>query len=1287
MRAILLCLGILLGFGNAAAVVTEIGSIRGFVYGYEANSAYSNWISHASERQVSNLNVYAPWDVQTEGFGDYFIPTQLELDQWEAVVVDFLSLDLVGAQAKIDTSGFPYEVVQFQDIDSGRLFYMLRELLNDDYDTNGSEYVALHEIGSFDYGWGLYIYNPSASRPIIVNAPHPCDDYPSPVIALEAFLTWDARFLMIAGAGREVAYFPPYNSNNQSISDPSRFEQHPFNYAYRRFADQIRGLTGKIELSVQIHTYDWNKYPNEPNVMLSAGNQRNYPALPIRDDSRGRNDLINNTPWIVIPAGALGNGTDVTVYDYYSVYYDVSFPVRYDHDGTDITLFRNNTLPGAPMNQQMLYTIQPNVWDIYSPFLHVELDELPKVYTQNTTNWSWFYGYDSGTQSWDVPNRFTRFIAYYMPFVNALNSVLNEVLALDDHSGPSNPQNLRVSESGNFSIQLSWERSYAYDFDSYEISCRYVADGAMHHIIYDRNSDPQLAWQALQSFTINMYNIPQVYYFRLRARDKNGNYSVYTNELKVFRGGTNLSSFIATPSDNQVVLEFACSVQNIHGFKIFRAVEGSNFESLSDWVLNPLLLPNANGTYVYSDTRVQNGTLYRYRIGYDYLNGADFIDWRIRTVSPYRAYVIRLTNGFNGQTDDMQVGISPLASDALDGHDIERNPSGSWMAIVSWLSGGTTTLARDIRRSYPLSNSYKVWNLKTVCYTAFAPLSMSADPEMLLSAAGDLLLFDETAGIWHDLRDGSYAWINTSTSFRHFKLYWGYQIPRFEIPHVPDFSIPQGGNYFFAWQTVNHNRLQSLSLSLLHDQGELTIAEGLPTWTTQFDYTAIMAPLLSARLKITGHLSDGSSLTAISSWQFDVVPFNISFQEPAGYSLISVPILGFEQSLSSLLGSQALAWRMNTAGNWQPTQNISFGNAHLIRHPQAWNFAPPSTANTQVYMTNVLPGWNTLPNPHYHRYRVADLRYIYQGVSLSHSQALAAGLTISKTMLLDKGSRVSSDVIPPLKGFQLLWLGAGPAQIVFDPSIHDDSVQNQEDIWHLRLRAEDGYMLADAVELGSADAATEDLDAFYDLPKPTELPMQSLRLSLFQQSGAHHLQSEYKGLYPFYDEHGKTWQIRLYAPENSPLRFSMESFALPPDYSVELILNGSSTMLIPNGFVWVDPGAAGYLSGSIVVRSFPYSPRLPNRLPQQGFSAFPNPFKDGVSIRLDTIKNETLNLAVYNIRGQKVRELYNGKPLSGKLELFWDGKDESSRQTAAGIYFIRVSSPSGSVQRKILRGK
>ena len=126
--------------------------------------------------------------------------------------------------------------------------------------------------------------------------------------------------------------------------------------------------------------------------MLSAGNGRYFPALPIRDNSRSLHDLINHTPWLVHPANSLGANGEVDVLDFYCVYQSSLDRVTYLHDGVSVQLADNTDLPGAEFNQQMLFTQQQNIYDVYSHFLHVEMAELPNCYYLSTENRLWFYG-------------------------------------------------------------------------------------------------------------------------------------------------------------------------------------------------------------------------------------------------------------------------------------------------------------------------------------------------------------------------------------------------------------------------------------------------------------------------------------------------------------------------------------------------------------------------------------------------------------------------------------------------------------------------------------------------------------------------------------------------------------------------------------------------------------------------------------------------------------------------------------------------------------------------------
>ena len=73
--------------------------------------------------------------------------------------------------------------------------------------------------------------------------------------------------------------------------------------------------------------------------------------------------------------------------------------------------------------------------------------------------------------------------------------------------------------------QITWDRSYSYDFDSYVLNLRWDQDGIWRSQVLDRNTNPQLAWQNLNDFTLNLSGTPRVYYLSVQAKDKHGNLS------------------------------------------------------------------------------------------------------------------------------------------------------------------------------------------------------------------------------------------------------------------------------------------------------------------------------------------------------------------------------------------------------------------------------------------------------------------------------------------------------------------------------------------------------------------------------------------------------------------------------------------------------------------------------------------------------------------------------------------------------------------------------------------
>lgn len=69
---------------------------------------------------------------------------------------------------------------------------------------------------------------------------------------------------------------------------------------------------------------------------------------------------------------------------------------------------------------------------------------------------------------------------------------------------------------------------------------------------------------------------------------------------------------------------------------------------------------------------------------------------------------------------------------------------------------------------------------------------------------------------------------------------------------------------------------------------------------------------------------------------------------------------------------------------------------------------------------------------------------------------------------------------------------------------------------------------------------------------------------------------------------------------------------------------------------------------------------------------YPNPFNASTIIRYQLPTDSSVQLAIYNMAGQKIRTLVEGKVTAGQHVLMWDGRDEAGQSAASGIYFYQL---------------
>ena len=81
---------------------------------------------------------------------------------------------------------------------------------------------------------------------------------------------------------------------------------------------------------------------------------------------------------------------------------------------------------------------------------------------------------------------------------------------------------------------------------------------------------------------------------------------------------------------------------------------------------------------------------------------------------------------------------------------------------------------------------------------------------------------------------------------------------------------------------------------------------------------------------------------------------------------------------------------------------------------------------------------------------------------------------------------------------------------------------------------------------------------------------------------------------------------------------------------------------------------------------------------------YPNPFNPATTIRFDLLLSEEIDLAIYNLPGQKFATLAQGLQEAGTYTLRWDGRDDDGRDLATGVYLYRLKAGERVETRKLL---
>jgi hypothetical protein len=80
----------------------------------------------------------------------------------------------------------------------------------------------------------------------------------------------------------------------------------------------------------------------------------------------------------------------------------------------------------------------------------------------------------------------------------------------------------------------------------------------------------------------------------------------------------------------------------------------------------------------------------------------------------------------------------------------------------------------------------------------------------------------------------------------------------------------------------------------------------------------------------------------------------------------------------------------------------------------------------------------------------------------------------------------------------------------------------------------------------------------------------------------------------------------------------------------------------------------------------------------------PSPFDPSTTIRYELPVPALVDLAVYDVRGRRVRSFQTAATPAGPHVIRWDGRDGSGSRVSAGVYFVRLTGDGDSRTRKVV---
>jgi flagellar hook assembly protein FlgD len=777
----------------------------------------------------------------------------------------------------------------------------------------------------------------------------------------------------------------------------------------------------------------------------------------------------------------------------------------------------------------------------------------------------------------------------------------------------------------------------------------------------------------------------QNYYFKIRIKDKNGNYSDLTQEVSAYTGSATVTNFKAIGDSTFIKLSWNANYQhNCNGFNILRKEENGDYIQIDSWQNNPDLAGNEEGaSYTYIDSTCEQGILYTYKLSFDDNEGYQaFYNEEKTAVARYIGKIIVSQSDFLALKDTCYFGYNEMASDGYD-TDYDKyknfNENDTYLYCQLYENNWNThkTMEKEIKGYYDSSNELKTWVMRIKTNHLNQPTTIRLANYQYRNAQR---IFLKRNNDIIDLGNGeTYTFVPNSSGFYNFTIFYGNYKPEINIHPITNLLYYPFDPVNFIWEIDNTFSIDHIDLFAVNKHYNIPIQNNLsPDNLMEFQWT--IPPIIADSLKLKINLimtNTQDTLTYLSHYKFGIISPQTSVLTPGGWSLIAQNFYSPDMDYSQIYGENVEFY------SWD--QNEFYQTDHPEFTLPYWLYAPQDHTET-VYNAEVLreatqftlnQGWNIIPNPYKINFDISQLLFRINSTVYEYYQAVNMHLIETKVF------EYNHEFIPVryLKGGKSYYLYSfyDNIDLIYIPYYNAHNVNEKPTDWEIKITASrnENNQVSSVKILGSTLIQNNVYYPVYDLLKPTAKPIPDTLIFVLNKDfgDGENYYYQLAGNYdPAAETYEKIYTSKIISNSLEDIKFELNEQNLPSDYMVYLKKGEEYMQITPSEPITISPDSE-LTDLQIVITNFVHLNSQNDVIASvYNVKNYPNPFNPTTTISFYSgSNNQKTTIKIYNLKGQLVTTLLDKKLSAGEHKIIWDGKNKHGKSVSTGVYFYKIS--------------